>query len=59
MLRIVFWPRKVRLASDLGQFNFASASLYGVPGRMIRKALFWTISIFFEDRANQSVVDVE
>ena len=52
MLRIVFWQRKVRLASDLGQFNFASASLYGVPGRMIRKGLFWTISIFFEDRAS-------
>ena len=38
----------MRLSSNLGQFNFASASLYDVPGRIIRKALFWTISIFFD-----------
>ena len=48
MLRIVFWQRKVRLSSNLGQFKFACASLYDVPGRIIRKALFWTISIFFD-----------
>ena len=48
MLRIVFWQRKVRLSSNLGQFNFASASLYDVPGRIIRKTLFWTISIFID-----------
>ena len=48
MLRIVFWQRKVRLSSNLGQFNFASVSLYDVPGRIIRKTLFWTISIFFD-----------
>ena len=48
MLRIVFWQRKVSLASDLAQFNFASVSLYNVPGGMIRKALFWTILIFFD-----------
>ena len=48
MLRIVLWQRKVRLSFNVGQFNFASASLYDVPGRIIRKALFWTISIFFD-----------
>ena len=50
-VRIVSWQRKVLLASNLNlheHFNFGSASLYGVPGRMIRKALFWTISIFFD-----------
>ena len=45
MLRTVFWVKKVRLAS---YSNFASASIYGVPDRMVRKALFCIISIFFD-----------
>ena len=56
MLRIVFWQRKVRLSSNVGQFNFASASLYDVPGRIIRKALFWTISIFFDRYFGRAVM---